>query len=40
MPSRRRHGLAATLVKAFNGTPLFVFLAHQVVLTRFRERFR
>ncbi len=32
--------LAATLVKAFNGTPLFVFLAHQVVLTRFRERFR
>ncbi len=32
--------LAATLVKAFRGTPLSVFLTHQVALTRFRERFR
>ena len=32
--------LAATLVKAFTGTPISVFLSHQVALTRFRVRFR
>lgn len=32
--------LAATIVKAFTGTPISVFLSHQVALTRFRVRFR
>ena len=32
--------LAATLVQGFKGTPLAVFLAHQVALARFRNRFR
>lgn len=32
--------LAATLVQAFKDAPLVVFLAHQVILTRFRTRFR
>lgn len=32
--------LASTLVRGFKGTPLAVFLIHQVVLTRFRNRFR